>query len=63
MKEKLAVALVSLLIRNLDPEDLKKMADTALDFLENKISQSPTKIDDRLVLPLIRVVREAFNIE
>jgi hypothetical protein len=46
----------------LNPEVLKDVVDKLLDYVEEKIEDSETQIDDKLALPLIAMVREAFDI-
>lgn len=63
MKEKIMMMIASILLERLKPAALKKWADYGLDLLEDEIDESETTVDDRLVLPVIRGVREAFTIE
>ena len=56
---KLLPALLSLL----SPEVLKKGMDALLDAIENAVEKSENKIDDAIVLPLCKLIRETFNIE
>lgn len=56
-------AIMGLLIKMLKPEQLEKVADKALDWVEVAISKSENKYDDQVILPLIAIVREAFKIE
>ncbi len=63
MKEKMLLMLVGIAIEKLDPEDVKKWADMAIDMVEEKIENTETKIDDKVILPLIGIIREAFDIE
>lgn len=62
MKEKLIGQLVSLLIGMLSPATLKKAVDGLLDIIEDAVQQSETTVDDAIVLPLVSLVRESFNI-
>ena len=54
--------LVSTLIGMLTPELLKKFADMVLDFAEDFVLGTKSKIDDAIVLPLCAAIRGAFNI-
>jgi hypothetical protein len=63
MKEKILMMVASILLEKLQPATLKKWADYGLDLLEDQIDESETTVDDRLVLPIIRGMREAFAIE
>lgn len=46
----------------LSVENLRKYGDKLFDFLEDAIADSDTKVDDTLVLPVIRMLRERLNI-
>jgi hypothetical protein len=63
MKEKILMMVASMLLEKLNPATLKQWADYGLDLLEDQIEESESTIDDRLVLPIIRGMREAFAIE
>lgn len=63
MKEQLITTLISMVIRTLDEEKMKKLADVILDFVEDKVEESSTKWDDAVILPLCKMVRNAFGIE
>ena len=63
MKAQILTALVEVLLRILSPELLEKFADMVLDFAENYVLKTQTSIDDKLVLPLCKTIRAAFNIE
>ena len=63
MKEKLIIAAINLILRSLTPELLRKFADMTLDFFENFVKGTKSKIDDELVLPACNLLRETFNIE
>jgi hypothetical protein len=63
MKEKIMMMVASILLEKLKPETLNKWADYGLDLLEDEIEESENTVDDRLVLPVIRGMREAFKIE
>jgi hypothetical protein len=56
-------AIMGLLIKTLKPEQIEKVADKALDWVEAAIAKSENKYDDEIVLPLIAIVRDAFKIE
>ena len=64
MVETILTTLVSSLLENLPPEDVRKAADIALDKVEEAVMASPNKIDDAIVLPLIQnCIRKPFGIE
>lgn len=62
MKNKFLLWLVEQLLSILNPDLMIAAVDNLLDFLEEKIADSETEIDDKLVLPIITMIREAFNI-
>jgi hypothetical protein len=62
MKAQLIQMLVSLLMRILTPDLLKKFADMTLDFIENYVAGTKSKIDDALILPLCDMIRKSFDI-
>ena len=62
MKEQLLLMLINALIGMLTPELLRELADKVIDFAEEKVEDSETKIDDWLVLPVVKMVRDTFNI-
>ena len=62
LKETIIRQAVAALIQALPPNLLAEGADRVLDLVENLIEQSETRIDDAVVLPLLRVVRSAFSI-
>jgi len=45
------------------PQAYKKIADAALDVIEDIVEKTPTKIDDTVVLPLAKATRAFFDIE
>lgn len=54
--------LLKSLFTMLSPELLKGFLDSGLDVIENMISASETTTDDRLVLPIIGMIRKSFDI-
>lgn len=62
MKSQLISMLVSILMRVLDETLLKQFADMTLDFIENAVLGSKSKIDDALVLPVCAMIRRTFDI-
>lgn len=46
-----------------DEEYEKKIWDAALDLIEMLVEATPTKIDDLIVKPLIRIIRRRFDIK
>lgn len=59
----IAISVIGSLIKNLKPEQLEKIADKALDWAEEAIKHSKSDVDDKLVLPLVSIVREAFDVK
>jgi len=63
MQALLIKALMSIVARYLTEDLMKELADKILDFVEEKVEQSENKIDDATVLPVLKKIREAFDIE
>ena len=63
MKQKIIMMIAGMLIERLDGKSLKRWADMGLDMLEDAIANTPTTTDDKLVLPVIKAIREGFAIE
>ena len=62
MGTKIITALIPFVLQFLTPEQLRKFADMALDFVEDAVQSSKNKIDDAIALPIIKQARTAFNI-
>jgi hypothetical protein len=62
MQAKLIGFLVTMLLRALTPELLKKFVDIALDFVEDKVLGTASTVDDAIVLPLCKLIRNTFGI-
>ncbi len=62
MQSKMIGMLVQVLLSALTPELLKNFADMALDFVEDKVLGSKSKIDDMTVLPICKMIRMTFDI-
>jgi len=61
--EKAAPAFVNLITETLLNEEMvKKYGDKFFDLLEDMVEDSNNKIDDAIVLPLIRAMRSALSI-
>ena len=54
--------LVQALIGTLTPALLKNFADMVLDFAEDYVLGTASKVDDAIVLPLCSAIRAAFDI-
>ena len=53
---------VQAIIAALPPQLLTESADRLLDVIENMIEASDTKVDDTVVMPLIKLLRTSFSI-
>jgi len=62
LKQVIIQQAISALMRAVPPEVLADGADYILDAVERVIEQSESRVDDALVLPLIKVIRTAFNL-
>ena len=62
MKEILLGQLIKTLVTMLTPELMKTFADMVLDFVEEYVKGTKSKLDDRIVLPLCDVIRRAYDI-
>jgi len=54
--------LVSALIAMLPKDIAKKAVDALLDKIEDAVAASATPIDDKIVLPLCKLIRDSFDI-
>ena len=55
-------ALVTALLKLLTPDLVKSGLDKLLDVIEDAVEKSPNKVDDAIVLPLCKKLREILNI-
>jgi len=62
MKNKLFGMLINILLSVLTPELMKDFADMALDFVEERVLGTKSKVDDALVLPVCAMIRKTFDI-
>jgi hypothetical protein len=62
MKEKIIMMIAAMIIERLDGEALRKWADMGLDMLEDAIENSESTVDDKLAMPVIKAIREGFQI-
>ena len=62
MKDRIIAELLAMLFKLLKPELLIEIADKVLDLVEDKVEESSTDLDDKIILPLCEKIREAFNI-
>ena len=62
MRSILIAQLVNALLMILNEEVMKKAIDNLLDFIEDFVADTENKVDDALVLPLCRRIRETFDV-
>ena len=62
MKEKIIMFLVSTILKSIKPEDVKLLFDKVLDSVESVVIDSSNEIDDQVVMPIVGLIREAFDI-
>ena len=62
MKNQFLGQLINFLLSALTPEMMKRAVDAVLDVAERAVAESETKLDDAIVLPLIDLIRNSFNI-
>jgi len=63
VQERLLKMLIEIALKRLSEGQLQEWADMALDYLEDKIQESETQVDDMIALPLLQLIRATFNIE
>lgn len=62
MKIRLITMMINTLLHALSPELLKTAVDGILDLVETAVEKSPSEIDDKIVLPLVAMIRNTFDI-
>ena len=62
MKTQLMTMLISSFMKILTPDLLKDFIDMVLDFVEDKVKGTKSKVDDRILLPICEMIRTTFNI-
>lgn len=62
MKDAIIGFVVNQLITNLPPDAVKRAIDAMLDRIEDAVADSETKTDDRILLPLIDMLRRSLDI-
>jgi len=55
--------LIEILISMIKPEKVEKLADKALDWCEEAVKRSDNEYDDAIIIPLLNIIREAFEIK
>lgn len=61
--ESIVKGIIEVAIENIPTDKVKGAIDKMIDKAEDAVEASPTKIDDIIVLPLLKKVRETFDIE
>lgn len=62
MKAELISMLIGMVTKILTPELLKQFVDLVLDFVEDYVLGSKSRVDDMLVIPIIKSIRLAYDI-
>ena len=62
-KSQLISFLINAVAKLITPTLIMESVSAGLDFLEEKVVNSEPTIDDKLVLPIIKAIREIMNIE
>jgi hypothetical protein len=62
MRSILIAHLVNVLLNILSNDVMKLAVDKMLDFVEDYVTDTTNKVDDALVLPLCRRIRETFDV-
>lgn len=62
MKAELMSMLMGMVMKVFTPELLKRFVDMFLDFCEDHVLGSKSKVDDLLILPIIKSIRLAYDI-
>jgi len=62
IKQVLLQNMLSILLASVDSELVRRIVDSALDAVEDAVSKSETKVDDAVVVPLVKTIRLALSI-
>ena len=52
--------LLPMALTMLNSEQVRELTDSALDFIEDRVASSPAKWDDKVLLPICKLVRAAY---
>jgi len=63
MQKQLLEILIMILMRIVTPELLMLFADMVLDFIEEYVAGTKSKVDDALILPICDVIRRTYHIK
>lgn len=62
MKNQIIGFVVQSLLSSLPPDVVKRAIDSLLDRVEDAVADSATQTDDRIVLPLVKMIRDSLDI-
>jgi len=62
MRNKIIGLMLGALIRALPQDVMKRGVDALLDVIEDAVGKSETTFDDHVVLPVIKLIRQSFDI-
>jgi hypothetical protein len=63
LQERILIFVIEKILQEIPKDRLKLVVDQALDHIEDQCAKSETKIDDIIIVPIIKnFVRDAFNI-
>jgi len=63
VQEYLLKLLIDMLLDRLTPEAMQKIIDMTLDYIEEHVRSTETRVDDAIILPLCEVIRATFNVK
>lgn len=62
MQSFLIAKLVEVVLTLLSDKVMKQVVDAFLDLIEDAVENSENKVDDAVVLPICKRIRETFNV-
>lgn len=63
MQTRVLEMAITMFVKLLTPEALRRFAGVVLDFIENAVLGTASDVDDRIVLPLAGMIRQTFGLE
>lgn len=63
MHVQLITTLISLILKQFGDDLIRDFADMVLDFVEERVLGTASKIDDMTVLPICKLIRAHYEIE
>jgi hypothetical protein len=60
-KERLIEYFIKGLLQVLSPERLQKIINKSLDYVDEVVTESKMEFDDKIVLPIVKVIRDLVN--